>query len=163
MYPAHWVTTYLFLSNGTQANGDHSFPLQHYFEEIKQNRRRPTRISLHVNIYSPHWPLFVFFSSCCFCSSAMLSFVWNTLVLQRSYPFSYVKCLHSFAENENNFNFLLVERSCRNDGVYTYCEKPFQSQLFRLVHRFLSNAEVTKFTPGKQPVKMFSFSRSRKC
>ena len=50
----HWMPdtgmqTYLLLSNGTQANGDHSCPVRHYFKEFSSHHVDLSRPMVHAN------------------------------------------------------------------------------------------------------------------
>ena len=44
------MLTYLFLSNGTQANGDHSGPVQRCFEELTSHQLDLRRAMVHANL-----------------------------------------------------------------------------------------------------------------
>ena len=52
---SHWTTdtgmlTYLFLSNDTQANGDHSCPVRRHFEEFTSHRLDLRKPMVHPNL-----------------------------------------------------------------------------------------------------------------
>ena len=44
------MLTYLFLSNGTQANGDHSCPVQRCFEDFTSHQLDLRRPTVHANL-----------------------------------------------------------------------------------------------------------------
>ena len=48
--PDTGMLTYLFLSNGTQASGDHSCPVRRRFEEFTSHQLDLRRPTVHVNL-----------------------------------------------------------------------------------------------------------------
>ena len=48
--PDTGMLTYLFLSNGTQANGDHSCPVRSRFEEFTSHQLDLRRPTVHANL-----------------------------------------------------------------------------------------------------------------